>query len=93
MKKFVFAAAVVAMTAVTSVAMAEDSHGCSTASQDKWMSKDALKAKVAALGYDVRKIKIEGTCYEVYAINAKGAKVEELFNPETGEKVGDEGAE
>ncbi|WP_082342786.1 MULTISPECIES: PepSY domain-containing protein [Shinella] len=44
-------------------------------------------------GLDVRRIKVENGCYEVYAIDAKGAKVETIFNPQTGEPVGSEGAE
>ena len=92
MKKTIFAAAVLVALS-TGIARAEDSHSCGNIAQDKWMSKDALKAKATAMGYDVRKIKVEGGCYEVYAIDAKGNKVESLFNPETGEMLGNEGAE
>lgn len=93
MKKIVLATAILALTSVSSLALAEDSHNCGNAPEAKWMSKEALTEKVKAMGYDVRKIKVEGSCYEVYAINAKGDKVEELFNPETGEKAGSEGEE
>jgi hypothetical protein len=92
MKKIILAATVLA-TMFAAAARAEDSHSCGNVAQDKWMSKDALKAKATAMGYDVRKIKVEGGCYEVYAIDAKGNKVESLFNPETGEMLGNEGAE
>ena len=54
------------------------------------MTKDALKAKATELGYDVRQVKVEKGCYEVYGIK-DGKKVEALFNPETGVQVGSEG--
>ncbi|MEY9381148.1 hypothetical protein ABIA10_007081 [Rhizobium leguminosarum] len=38
----------------------------------------------------MRRVKMEGSCYEVYAVDAKGKKVETLFNPETGAAVGNE---
>ena len=52
-----------------------------------------MKDKAKAMGLDVRRVKVENGCYEVYAIDAKGAKVETIFNPQTGEPVGSEGAE
>ena len=54
------------------------------------MSKETLTEKVKATGIEVRRIKIEGGCYEVYGMDAKGAKIERLFNPGTGEAVGNE---
>lgn len=51
--------------------------------QDKWMTEDALKAKAVEMGYDVKKVKIEKGCYEIYAIDKDGNKVEVLMNPET----------
>ena len=92
MKTIILAAAVLT-TAFAGIARAEDSHDCGNVPQAKWMTKDALKAKALTMGYEVRKIKVEGSCYEVYAIDAKGNKVESLFNPATGEMLGNEGAE
>ena len=57
------------------------------------MTEDAMKEKAKAMGLDVRQVKVENGCYEVYAIDAKGNKVEQIFNPATGEQVGSEGAE
>jgi hypothetical protein len=91
--KTIILAATILTTAFSGLAHAEDSHDCGNVAQEKWMSKDALKEKAKAMGYDVRKIKVEGGCYEVYAIDSKGAKVEQLFNPETGAVVGNEEGE
>lgn len=92
MKKFVLAAALLAAFAA-SAARAEDEGTACNAPQDKWMTEDAMKEKATSLGLDVRQVKVENGCYEVYAINAKGEKVEQIFNPETGEAVGAEGNE
>ena len=92
MKTIILATAVV-LVGFSSLAYAEDSHDCGNAPQEKWMSKEALADKAKTMGLDVRRVKIEGGCYEVYAIDAKGDKVETLFNPETGEMLGNEGAE
>lgn len=53
--------------------------------KDKWMTEDAIKAKAVELGFDARSVKVEGGCYEVYAIGKDGAKVELVMNPETAE--------
>jgi hypothetical protein len=88
--KIIFLATVIATTLVAGTAMAEDNRSCTKVSNDKWLTEDAVKAKAAEAGYDVRKLKIEGSCYEVYAIDAKGNKVEALFDPATGLQVGNE---
>ena len=40
------------------------------------------------MGWDVRSLKTEDGCYEVYAVDAKGSKIEAHFNPKTLERVG-----
>ena len=42
---------------------------------------------LTAEGWDVRKIKEDEGCYEVYAVKADGKKVEAYFNPATFELV------
>lgn len=92
MKKLVLAAALLSAFAA-SAARAEDEGKSCDVPKDKWMTEDAMKEKAKSLGLDVRQIKVENGCYEVYAIDAKGNKVEQIFNPETGVQVGAEGAE
>ncbi|MBS8272350.1 PepSY domain-containing protein [Thalassospira tepidiphila] len=55
--------------------------------KSEWQSMDALKEKLMAEGWDVRKIKEDDGCYEVYAIKADGKKIEAYFNPATFELV------
>lgn len=92
MKKIILVTAV-ALAALASQASAEESHNCGNAPKDKWMSKEAFTGKVKADGIEVRRIKEEDGCYEVYGFDAKGNKIERLFNPETGAMIGDEEGE
>jgi len=50
----------------------------------QWMSKGAAKTKAAAMGYDVRRVKREDGCYEIYAISKGGKRIELYMNPVTG---------
>lgn len=92
MKKLLIAAAILS-TLAAGAAQAEENRSCTDAAKDKWMTQDAVKAKAKSMGMDIRRIKLEGSCFEVYAIDSKGAKIEGLFNPATGEMVGNENGE
>ncbi|MDP1731971.1 MAG: PepSY domain-containing protein [Devosia sp.] len=56
-------------------------------------SKEALQQKLEAEGWQVRRIKIEGGCYEVYAVKADGTRMESEFNSATLDHQGDEAGE
>ena len=56
---------------------------CESGDQSSWKSEEALKKQLTAKGWRVRRIKIDGGCYEVYAINDKGDRVESYFHPVT----------
>jgi hypothetical protein len=77
----------VALTATPAFASSEEGPGCGDASRDQWMSVDAAKAKGMALGYEVRQVKEEDGCYEIYAIDKNGARAELYMNPVTGEII------
>ncbi|MDI7861686.1 PepSY domain-containing protein [Rhizobiaceae bacterium n13] len=53
----------------------------------EWQPRPALEAKLKAEGWAVRSIQIEDGCYEAYAVDAKGKKVEAYFNPKSFEVV------
>jgi hypothetical protein len=89
MKTIILATLLLAIASI-GVAHAEEGQNCTQAAKDKWLSEDIIKERAKAAGLDVRRVKVEGSCYEVYAIDAKGNKVETLFNPETGAVVGNE---
>lgn len=90
MKKIIIST-VILSSLLAGVARAEENRSCTDVAKDKWMTEDAVKEKAKAAGLDVRSIKVEGSCYEVKAIDAKGKKIEALFNPANGEQVGAEG--
>jgi hypothetical protein len=58
----------------------------------QWQPREALQAKLVAKGWQVRSIKNEDGCYEAYAIDANGNKVEAYFDPKTLEPVAALGA-
>ncbi|WP_429818377.1 PepSY domain-containing protein [Ensifer sp. B1-9] len=89
MKSIILATLLLTAVSVGST-RAEEDQNCTQAPKDKWLSENSIKDKAKATGLDVRRVKMEGSCYEVYAIDAKGNKVEALFNPETGSAVGNE---
>lgn len=53
----------------------------------EWQPREALQAKLEGDGWKVRSIKTEDGCYEAYAIDDKGQKVEAYFNPKSFEAV------
>lgn len=74
----------------SAAAMASESeanNACGQSNKAEWIGKDAAKAKAAALGFDVRQVKEEGGCYEIYAVDKNGDKSEKLMHPVTGEFV------
>jgi hypothetical protein len=60
---------------------------CSTADASKFQSKDTLITQLKALNLTVRQIKTEKGCYEVYAVDKDGKKVNAAYNAETLEKL------
>jgi hypothetical protein len=90
MRKLTVTAAFVTLLMGMGAASAEDRHDCGNAPESQWMSKDAVKAKYAVDGTEVRKVKVEDGCYEVYAVTKDGKKTERIVHPVTGEVVGTE---
>jgi hypothetical protein len=60
---------------------------CDSGSPDKWQSKEKLTEVLKAKGWEVRNVKVDGGCYEVYAIDEKKKRVEAYFHPVTLERV------
>lgn len=87
MKTYTSTLLALVMTAsfASTAAMAEES-GCTEAPQSQWMSMDAVKTKANSMGYQVRGIKLEGTCYEAKAL-INGQRRDVVFNPANGALV------
>ena len=56
---------------------------CDSGPQETWQPQSTLEKQLTDKGWQVRRIKIDGGCYEVYAIDDKGQKVEAYFHPKT----------
>ncbi len=59
---------------------------CTDAPVEKWMSRDQVAKMFTEEGYDVRKVKREDNCLEVYAIK-DGKKMEIYIDPVSGKIV------
>ena len=60
---------------------------CSLAPKSKWQPKEALQQRLESDGYNVRRIKTEGGCYEVYAFDKEGKRANMAYNAETLQKL------
>ena len=61
---------------------------CTTEPKTKWMSEEAIKTKIAALGYQkIKSFKVTESCYEIYGSDKDDKLVEVYFNPITGNVV------
>lgn len=57
------------------------------APKDQWKPQDELVSSLKKQGWDVRKSKVDGGCYEVYGTTPEGDRVEAYFDPITFEKL------
>jgi hypothetical protein len=80
----IFAAAAVLVAAPS---FATGLATCDSGPQESWQSQSKLEEELTKKGWTVRRIKIDGGCYEVYALNEKGERVEAYFHPQTLEPV------
>jgi hypothetical protein len=87
-KHLILAAAAAAGLAVlgSSPASATGKMTCD-APQAKWKALPALEAQLRKEGWEVRKSKVDGGCYEVYGTDPQGNRVEAYFHPVSFEKL------
>jgi hypothetical protein len=58
-------------------ALADGFTNCTNVPKASWKPAADAEAAAKAAGYEVRRSKVEGSCYEVYGV--KGGKLFELF--------------
>lgn len=51
--------------------------------QAEWQPQEALQQKLEGDGWNVKKIKVEDGCYEVYGFDKAGKRMEAYFDPKT----------
>jgi hypothetical protein len=86
MSKKGFVARLCAAAAFTLVASGTQATGfatCDSGPREGWQPQDKLSAMLKDKGWQVRRIKEDGGCYEVYAIDEKGQRTESYFHPRT----------
>ncbi|MCL2308687.1 MAG: PepSY domain-containing protein [Proteobacteria bacterium] len=82
-------ATVIAATVLVSSAHAKSlGRPCTSAPESQWLTKQELQTKIAALGYNVQKIKIDKGCAEFYTLGNDGSKIELFVDPTNGNIVG-----
>jgi hypothetical protein len=82
MKRSLVTLALLGATLSTS-AFATGLATCDSGAQESWQPQAKLEHQLKEKGWQVRRIKIDGGCYEVYALNEKGERVEAYFHPKT----------
>ena len=71
------------LAAVLSLALTSSAFAAATCPvhpKAEWMSEADAKAKILEMGYQIKKFKISGNCYEIYGTDKAGKKAEVYFD-------------
>lgn len=79
-------AAALAGAAAATPASATGKMTCN-APRAQWKSMESLQAQLQKEGWQIRKAKVDGGCYEVYATDPDGNRVEAYFHPVSFKKL------
>ena len=60
---------------------------CESGDPSKWITEEAMAEQLTAKGWQIRFIKEDGGCWEVYGTTPEGQRAEAYFHPVTGEKL------
>jgi hypothetical protein len=74
----------------TQLAFASDNEIRCHQSSDQQVSKAAIKQHFEAKGWEVRRIRNDHGCFEIYAIDSDGNRRESYIDPETMEIIRDD---
>jgi hypothetical protein len=69
---------------------AASAHGdvkCTDRPKSEWKPHEELVQKLTKEGWQIRRMEMTKTCYEVYAKDPQGNRIEAFFNPVTLERV------
>ena len=87
MNKIQITALLFAITLFSGGANATGRMTCDSGDKSTWKSEAELIEKITAEGWQVRKVKEDGGCYEVYGRDPKERRVEAYFDPLTLENL------
>lgn len=71
-----------ALLAIASVSAFADDH-CTSEPRSKWLTTEAVKAKVEQQGVTVQRIETDDNCYEVRGVRKNGDRVKLTLHPVT----------
>ena len=74
------AALLLGSISVSAPAFADGKTDCTTEAKDKWKKIEEAEALAKQAGYEVRRSKVDGACYEVYGVK-EGQLYELFYNP------------
>ena len=77
--KMLISAVTLSLAALSAASVA--SPPCTQVPKSKWLSQEAIAAKLKEQGYEVSRMKTEGSCYEVKGRDAQGRRVELYVDP------------
>lgn len=83
LKTIVAGSAGVALFMLSSVAQATGLATCDSGARETWQPQEKLEKQLTEKGWKIRRVKEDGGCYEVYAFDEKGERVEAYFHPKT----------
>jgi hypothetical protein len=75
--------AAIAVAAMAIPAFATGLATCDSGARSGWQPQDKLEKMLTDRGWKIRRVKEDGGCYEVYAFDEKGERVEAYFHPVT----------
>lgn len=83
MKRILNTLSVFALIGAAASAQATGLATCDSGPRDTWQAQDKLEKQLTEKGWKIRRVKEDGGCYEVYAFDEKGDRVEAYFHPKT----------
>ncbi len=87
MKNIVLGTAILFAAGIPPAVSAQADENVCKAPMDQWQPREALQTKLEGQGWQVVRIKTDEGCYEVYATDAQGKKIEAYFDPHSLEPV------
>lgn len=87
MKRFTHALLLAGLCLASGFAHADGGGKCPPMPKSEWRPHTELQKKLTDEGWRVRRMEATPTCYEVYAVDPQGKRVEAFFNPKTFERV------
>lgn len=80
-RKFSQALCLVLGLSLAGLAQATGMMSCDSGDKSAWQAQSALQEKLESEGWEVRRTKVDGGCYEVYGTTPEGDRVEAYFHP------------